>query len=72
MDRAENYKSERVNGMNIDLNNRNNQLIIAAMAGMVEDEGMTPREVLERLEQIKSQTYFGLMDIYNEVKAKQK
>lgn len=56
----------------IDLNNRHNQLIVAAMAGMVEEEGMTPREVLERLEEIKSQTYFALMDIYNETKAKQK
>lgn len=56
----------------IDLNNHHNQLIVAAMAGMVEEEGMTPREVLERLEEIKSQTYFALMDIYNETKAKQK
>lgn len=56
----------------IDLNNHHIQLIVAAMAGMVEEEGMTPREVFERLEEIKSQTYFALMDIYEESKAKQK
>lgn len=55
--------------MNIDMNNQNNQLIIAALAGMVEDEGITPREAFERLEEIKRQTYFGLMEIYKESKA---
>lgn len=56
----------------IDMNNHHNQLIVAALAGMVEDEGMTVHEVHQRLEDIKRDTFPALMEIQREAKAKQK
>lgn len=52
----------------INTNNFNNQLIIAALTGMVEDEGMTPREAFIRLDEIKKDTYSALMEIHAEAK----
>ncbi|WP_393965769.1 hypothetical protein [Exiguobacterium sp. S22-S28] len=52
----------------IDINNHHNQLIVAALAGMVEDEGLTPREAFIRLDEIKKDTYSALMEIHSETK----
>ncbi|BFH71227.1 hypothetical protein J27TS7_34220 [Paenibacillus dendritiformis] len=41
----------------------NHQLIVAGLCGMVEDEGLTPHQTLEVLEDIKRQTFNALMQI---------
>ncbi|GAK12224.1 hypothetical protein [Geomicrobium sp. JCM 19039] len=52
--------------MRIDQNNKNVQLIIAALASMVQDEGKTPREAFKVLEDIKQDTYFALAEMGDE------
>jgi hypothetical protein len=52
----------------MDLNNRNNQLIIAGMAGLI-DDGLTPHEVFEVLDDIKNQTFPALAEMYRGNKA---
>jgi len=47
----------------LDLNNRHHQLIVGALAAMVDHDGLTPREAFEVLEDIKRQTYQSLMEI---------
>ncbi|MNB99080.1 hypothetical protein D3C75_463460 [compost metagenome] len=46
----------------LDLNNFDHQLIVAAMANMAE-EGMTPHQIFELLEDIKRQTFHSLAEI---------
>lgn len=55
------------NRKHMDINNLNTQLIIAGLAGLV-DDGYTPHEVLEILEDIKRNTFHGLAEIYRENK----
>lgn len=52
----------------LDLTKRSHQIIVGTMASMVEDEGLTPREVFEVLEDIKNQTWPALSEIYHERK----
>jgi len=52
--------------MKIDLNNINHQLIVAGITGLVTDDGLTPREVFELLEEIKRQTFHALVQIKQE------
>lgn len=52
----------------MDANNLNTKLIIAGMAGLV-DDGYTPHEVLEVLDDIKNQTFHALADLHRENKA---
>lgn len=44
--------------------------VVTGLLHMVEDEGFTPHEAMEILDDIKNQTYFTLMDIHKEVKNK--
>jgi len=44
--------------------------VITGMAEMVENEGKTPREVLERVREIEKLIYFSLMDIKKESEVK--
>lgn len=52
----------------LDMNNRNHQLIVASLANMVENEGLTAHEAFEVLEDIKRQTWHALADIQRETK----
>lgn len=54
--------------MAIDLDNRNTQLVIAALAGMVDDEGLTMHQAFERLEEIKRATFSALMQMQREAR----
>lgn len=49
----------------VDLNNLNVGFVITGLIGMVEDDGLTPREAFILLDEIKSQTWHALMDIKN-------
>lgn len=57
--------------MKIDMGNLENKLVITAMARML-DQGMTLGEVYLRLEEIKRDTFIGMMAIENENKEKAK
>lgn len=48
----------------LELNNLNHQLIVAALTSMVDDEGLSPHEVFEVLEDIKRKTFHALLEIY--------
>ena len=52
--------------MKLDLNNINHQLIIAGLTGLVTDDGLTPREAFELLDEIKRQTFHALVQIKQE------
>ncbi|MFH5182920.1 hypothetical protein ACHHV8_09980 [Paenibacillus sp. TAB 01] len=54
----------------IDMKNRNVVLIVSALASMVEDEGKTPREAFQMLEDIKRDTWHALQQIHMEAKGK--
>ena len=54
--------------MKLDMNNPNHQIIIGAMVAMVEEDGLTPHEVFDVLEDIKRNTFHALVSIRNEVK----
>jgi len=43
-------------------------LIVAAFGMLVDDEGMSPHQVFELVEQIKRDTFPALMEMYNENK----
>ncbi|WP_165347253.1 hypothetical protein [Gottfriedia acidiceleris] len=51
----------------LDLNNLNQQLIIAGLAGLVEDNGCTPHEALDIHDVIKNSTFHDLCDLKKEV-----
>jgi hypothetical protein len=46
-----------------DLKNINVGFVITGLIGMVEDEGMTPHEAFEMLEEIKRNTWHALAEI---------
>lgn len=48
-----------------DLNNINVGFVITGLVGMVEDDGLTPREAFQLLDEIKNQTWSALTDIKN-------
>lgn len=50
----------------VDTNNWSQQLIIAGMANLVENEGYTPHEVFELLDEIKQNTFHALSEIKKE------
>lgn len=54
--------------MKLDLNNKNHQLIVGALVNLVEDEGCSPREVMDLLEDIKNSTFHALLEISQERK----
>jgi hypothetical protein len=47
----------------LDLNNINVGFIVTGLLGMVEDDGLTPHQAFDIVEQIKNQTFFALMEI---------
>jgi hypothetical protein len=49
----------------LDLNNINVGFIITGLLGMVEDDGLTPREAFILLDEIKRESFHALMDIKN-------
>lgn len=53
--------------MKLDLNNINQQLIIAGLTGLVSDDGLTPHEAFALLDEIKQQTFHALVQIKREV-----
>lgn len=57
-----------MNKVTLDLTNWNVKLIIAGLAGLVEDDGMTMREAFEAVEEIKRQTWSALLQMENEKK----
>ncbi|MEH7355101.1 hypothetical protein V7150_16205 [Neobacillus drentensis] len=53
----------------LDLKNINVGFVITGLLGMVEDDGLVPREAFELVDEIKRQTYFALREAYmNKVK----
>lgn len=50
----------------ININNFNQQLIIAGMTNLVDDEGYTPREVFQLLDDIQNNMWHALQEIYME------
>ncbi len=49
----------------LDLNNLNVGFVITGLVGMVEDDGLTPREAFILLDEIKRETWHALTDIKN-------
>lgn len=49
-----------------DLTNRNQQLIVAGLAGLIEDDGLTFHEAMDVLEAIKRDTFPALMQMSRE------
>ncbi|MED3974568.1 hypothetical protein P4639_14340 [Priestia megaterium] len=43
-------------------------MIITGMTALVEEEGMHPREVIEKMRKLESDVFFALMEIYRETK----
>jgi hypothetical protein len=54
-----------MNRPEMDLTNINVGFVITGLLGMVEDDGLSPREAFELLDVIKQQTFHALMDIKN-------
>lgn len=55
----------------MDMKKRSHQIIVAAMADMV-DEGLTVHEVFDVLEDIKNQTFPALAELSRQVKGASK
>lgn len=53
----------------MDMSNTNTQLIIAGMAGLI-DDGFSPHEVFEILEDIKQSTFHALVELQQENRSK--
>lgn len=49
----------------LDLNNINVGFVITGLVGMVEDDGLTPHEAFDVLDEIKNKTWHALTDIKN-------
>lgn len=58
--------------MNIDIKKQSTKLILAGLAAMVDDEGMTAREALETGQEIVKESFWALkeMEIENRNKVK--
>lgn len=54
----------------MELNKMSNQLVIAGITAMVEDDGLTPHEAFEVLEDIKRNIWSALAEIRQEVRNK--
>lgn len=50
----------------LDIKNLNHGFVITGLLQMVEDDGLTPHEAFEVLEDIKRNTYHALMEAYQE------
>ena len=55
-----------MNKSNLDIKNINVGFIITGLLGMVENDGLTPHEAFDLLNEIKNQTYFALLEAYKE------
>lgn len=54
--------------MKMDLTKVSNQLIVAGLAGMIDDEGLTMHEAFDVLEDIKRNIFPALMEMQRERK----
>jgi hypothetical protein len=61
---------EQVSKPGLDLKNINVGFVITGLLGMVENDGLSPREAFQLLDEIKNQIYFALMDIKKETEIK--
>lgn len=52
--------------MKFDMNSLGQQLIISGLARLVEEEGLTPHEAFQVLEEIKRNTWHALSEIKQE------
>jgi len=52
--------------MKLDQGKLSHRLLIAGMVGMVMDDGLTPHQVLEVLEDAKKELFHALAEIYRE------
>ncbi|WFR64180.1 hypothetical protein P9222_08400 [Paenibacillus amylolyticus] len=50
--------------LRFDVNNRAHAFVVTGMLEMIENDGLTPREVFGVLEDIKRQTWSALNDIH--------
>jgi hypothetical protein len=50
----------------LNLNSVNQQLIIAGLVGLVEDEGMSPHDVFHLLDEMKRNTFHALLQMGKE------
>ncbi|MBO0959535.1 hypothetical protein J1P26_07285 [Neobacillus sp. MM2021_6] len=57
-----------MNRPELDLKNINVGFVVTGLLGMVEDDGLTPREAFILLDEIKNQTWHALMEIHKETK----
>lgn len=55
----------------MDITNLNTKLVIAGMTGLI-DDGLTPHEVFEVLDDIKRNVWHGLIEIHSENKKRVK
>ncbi|WP_240421630.1 hypothetical protein [Paenibacillus periandrae] len=53
----------------LDLNNLNHQLVVAALDGMVENDGLTPHAAFDVLGDIKRNNWHSLVEIKREVQS---
>ncbi|MDQ0091634.1 hypothetical protein J2T12_005074 [Paenibacillus anaericanus] len=53
-----------------DLTKLSHSLVVTGLLGMVEDDGLTPHQAFEVLEDIKRQTWHALTEIHREVTSK--
>jgi hypothetical protein len=56
-------EGEGMNKSTLDLNNRKVGFVITGLLGMVEEDGLTPREAFALLDVIKQNTWHALMEI---------
>jgi hypothetical protein len=50
----------------MNLNNLNHQLVVVGLTGMVEEDGLTPHEAFEVVEDIKQNIFHALAEIRRE------
>ena len=50
---------------------KGDMLVMVGMTAMVEEEGMTPHEAMERVDKIEKDIFHALCDIKKEVEGKQ-
>jgi hypothetical protein len=50
----------------MNLNNLNHQLVVAGLTGMVDEDGLTPHEAFEVVEDIKQNIFHALAEIRRE------
>jgi hypothetical protein len=57
-----------VNKQRMDINKKSHQFVIVGLTAMVQEDGLTPHEAFDVLEDIKRQTWHALADIRDELR----